>query len=128
PPLPPPAVQNTSLAGHTPAAPLSLAVTPSFVPRLHISGTLSAASGNLCALIPLRVGSSLRSSTPERSQAAATRSGCNITMPPAQWPPPLWPHRAHGTFASSGWPDFAPRSARHFWNAASEPLRGSHHI
>ena len=25
-------------------------------------------------------------------------------MPPAQWPPPLCPHSAHGTFASSGWP------------------------
>ena len=47
------------------------------------------------------------------SRAAAIRSGCSSTMPPLQCPPPLWPHSAHGTLASSGWPDFAPRSARH---------------
>ncbi|WP_171468854.1 hypothetical protein [Frigoriglobus tundricola] len=79
-------------------------------------------------MIPLRAGSSLKSGTPERSHAAATRSGCSITIPPAQCPPPLCPHSAQGTFASSGWPDFAPRSASAFWNAASEPFRGSHHI
>ena len=47
-------------------------------------------------------------------------------MPLAQWPPPLCPHSAHGAVASSGWPDFAPRSTRHRWNATADPFRGSH--
>ena len=128
PPLPRTSRKKASTAGQTPAKRPSFSVTPSFVPRLHITGTFSAASGKVYVLIVGRSGIGLSSGTPERSHAAATRSGCSSTMPPAQWPPPLCPHSAHGTWASSGWPDFAPRSTRHLWNAASEPFRGSHHI
>ena len=45
PPLARTSVKKASLAGHTPAKRPSLTVTPSFVPRLHITGTFSAASG-----------------------------------------------------------------------------------
>ena len=69
------ALKKASFAGHTPAKRPSLTVTPSFVPRLHIIGTFSAASGKVCALIVARSGSGFSSGTPERSQAAATRSG-----------------------------------------------------
>ena len=114
PPLERTSLKKVSLAAHTPPKRESLTVTPSLVPGLHMTGTFKAASGSVWALMVERSALALRSGTPERSQAAATRSGCMSTMPPAQCPPPLWPQSAQGNFDNSGCPDFAPRSTRHF--------------
>jgi hypothetical protein len=60
---------------------------PSFVPGLHMMGTPSGCLGTVCVLMVARVGLAVSSGTPERSHAAATRSGwrapCRRPVPAA---------------------------------------------
>ena len=59
--------------------PPSLTVTPSLVPRLHMIGTFSAASGKVCALIVARSG--LPSAVARRSAATRRRHDPDAAAP-----------------------------------------------